>query len=163
MRDHFPVIRRNGRFDLSNVFPGSSRASALNVHLYFVKLFGCKVIDDRAPSDVASLSAALMFGAPHPEISLQISAAPDANIVMAESNVYKMWNERRELHGAHWMYVAPPVAVKVCYIKAGAPLFCAGSQWHPSKGGKTIKLSPYTSEIQPHYGRAARFQVKHST
>src|SRR5262249_588214 len=46
LQDHWPIIVKNGYFDLSKVFPKDTHKHALHVHLYFVKLLGCKLIEE---------------------------------------------------------------------------------------------------------------------
>jgi len=62
-----------GSFDLTRVFGTDSAAQALNVHLYFVKLLGCKLNAEKIRVDLSSLSAALVARVPHPEITVLVA------------------------------------------------------------------------------------------
>jgi hypothetical protein len=101
---------------------------------FFLKSFGCKVIESALPIDLTRLSSALLSGTAHPEIVLQIA---DCNVsrgsfVAYETEIHTMREKATgELHGATWTYMIHPVAVKVSYIKAGAPLHTTGWEWGP--------------------------------
>jgi hypothetical protein len=46
------------------------------------------------------------------------------------------------------------VAVKICYLKGGAPVRePAGFPWHPTRQRKIVKLSPYKGDIEPQVAR----------
>lgn len=110
------------------------------------------------PIDLGPFSHALMTSTLHPEVSITIanSVVGDRRIPMYDSEVYTMTEKGSgELHGAIWLYLAHPVAVKVHYIKAGATLHAAGHPWHPSRPGKMERLSPYLGATEPNAGPGA--------
>jgi hypothetical protein len=43
-----------------------------------------------------------------------------------------------------------PLAIKVCYLKSGAPVRePEGYPWHPTRQRKIVKLSPYKGDTRP--------------
>jgi hypothetical protein len=154
---NWPAIVRRGCFDLSKPFPGGTRAAARDVHLFFVKLLGCKLHADSVRVDLAPFSHALLTRTAHPEVVLTIadSAVGDGRVLMYDSEVHMMSTQAGELHGALWMYLVHPVALKVAWIKAGARLHVLGHPWHPSRPGKIVKLSPYLGATEPDAGPGA--------
>lgn len=46
------------------------------------------------------------------------------------------------MHGAAWLYLVHPIAVKIYYIKVGARLHAVGHPWHPSRPGKIVPVEP---------------------
>lgn len=157
LRVHWPEIRRRRRFDLSKPFPGKTKAEALRVHLFFVKLFGCKVLEDGIAIDLEPFAKALTECQPHPEVAILIADSTDrAQLALAyDSDVYLIRNQAEVLHGAAWIYKIHPIAIKVAYIKAGAPLRVPGYRCHPNAPGKIVKLSPYRGATEPVAGRGA--------
>jgi hypothetical protein len=132
-------------------------SGALDVHLFFVKLFGCKIIEDAEPIDLSQWAACLMERKAHPEVTLHFAHRPfRAREALAfESDVYMIRRRGHDrIDGAMWGYVACPLAVKVCYITVGAPLFSPGQSWHPNKQRRYIHFSPYRGAIEPIPGRA---------
>lgn len=155
LHSNWPGIVRRGRFDLSKPFPGGTRKAALHVHLFFLKLFGCKIADEQPTIDLSAFSSTLLSETPHPEIVLQIANC-DSNSRLAiayETDLYTMRDRSSgELNGLTWAYLIHPVAVKINWIKAGAPLHTPGWEWHPSAPGKIVKLGPYMGTTEPRAG-----------
>jgi hypothetical protein len=144
LHSNWPRIARLGRFDLSRPFPGQTRRQSLLVHLYFVKAFGCKIREESIAIDLSPFASALQNCHAHPEVHLLVcndSIGGGRNLMYnSEVHAFARPNDQR-IDGALWMYMVHPVAVKVAYIQAGAPLRTPGNLWHPSKGGKVVKLS----------------------
>jgi hypothetical protein len=69
-------IAQRGTLDMLHAFPDAPRIAALNVHLDFLKLFGCKLHADEVPISLTEFSAALRQGEPHPEVALMLAASP---------------------------------------------------------------------------------------
>jgi len=152
-------IVRIGLFDLTRAFPGRTRAAALDVHLFFVKLFGCKLREDNISVPLDGFSHALCNRAPHPEVMLQIVDTSNkyAHLLAArDTPVYTMRNEaNQQLDGATWLYEIPPVGVKVHYIRSGTPLIVRGHSWHPNRPSKIVHLSPIKGATEPRAGPKA--------
>ena len=55
-----------------------------------------------------------------------------------------------EVQSALWMHLSHPLAVKVCYLKSGAPVKAPADShpWHPTKQRKLVKLSPLKGDAQ---------------
>jgi hypothetical protein len=113
-------------------------------------------VQDHEPIDVSYLATCIMTRQSHPEISLYMANGSRVRGVFAfESDVYKMWHrEPHRLDGALWGYVVRPIAVKVCYIRTGTPLFSPGYPWHPSRPRRFVRLSPYWGTVEPIPGQA---------
>lgn len=155
---NWQMIAKRGSFDLSKPFPGGTRVAALNVHLFFVKLFGCKLHAESKVVDMAPFSKALLTGTAHDDVSITIahSLVDDRRVLMYDSEVYTMTEKGSgEMHGAVWLYLVYHVAVKIHYIKAGTRLHAVGYPWHPSRPRKVVKLSPYTGATEPDAGPGA--------
>jgi hypothetical protein len=150
LHSNWQQIVRRGAFDLSKAFPGDVMSQALNVHLFFVKLLGCKLLADKINVDLASFSSALLNRSPHSEITLLIANSNIAagQFLFYESDVSVLRRDE-EVYSAMWMNLVHPVAVKICYVKNGAPV-CEpdGFPWHPSRQRKIVKLSPYKGDTR---------------
>lgn len=144
-------VFKRGAFELVSVFPGRTESAALNVHLFFVKLFGCKIHEGGVPIDLAPSSQALLGPGHHPEISLTVCADHrDPNLVAALDTPVDTWQHPREgVHYARWSYALPPFAVQVHYIKAGTPLRPPGHLWRAGHVGTLVNLSAYLDSGVP--------------
>lgn len=76
LRHNWTSISKARKVDLSKVFPGEVGRQSLNVHLYFVKLFGCRIVEANVPISIGEFSECLLNGRAHDEVFLVLSATP---------------------------------------------------------------------------------------
>lgn len=148
---HWREITARKTFDLSAAFPGEVESAAVKVHLYFVKLLGCKLLADGIAVNLQSFASALLERRPHREVTLLVanSLVPAGQMISYNSDV-SVLRQGDEVYSAMWMCLVHPVAVKVCYLKAGMPVRAPeGFPWHPARQRKIVKLSPYKGDTQP--------------
>jgi len=74
---------------VSATFPGEVEAAAVRVHLYFVKILGCKLLADGIAVNLRSFATALLERRPHPEVTLLVanSIVPAGQIISYNSDV----------------------------------------------------------------------------
>jgi hypothetical protein len=149
---HWESTAKLGRFDLSKAFPGNARGGALFVHLHFLKLLACRLRAVDAPLDLASFAAALQKGRAHPDVTLLVADARVAprTLLLHDAEVRLLCNQDGAVQSARWTELRHPIAIKVSYLKPGAPLRPApGEPWHPERQRKLVRLSPYVGEATP--------------
>lgn len=144
MQANWPLIRRRGYIDLSAVFPGRTRKEALNVHLYFVKLFGCRIVEHGLTIDIGPFARALIAGTAHPDMRLNPCDASRLPLRRVKS-IYVSEIQTQESSGgqpvsAVWSYNIGDVTIHVSYLKRGARLRVVGGGWHPDEPTKRVKL-----------------------
>jgi hypothetical protein len=95
-----------------------------NVHLFFLKLFGCMLCEAKAnghevPIDIAPFSQAIMTARPHPEVHLQFGRCDGA---VGRSNLH-CWKTEHGSVLAGWLYELDSIAISVLFAQAavGAP------------------------------------------
>lgn len=144
-------ITARGNFDLSKVFGAETANQAIRVQMYFVKVLGCKLSEHAIGVDLGSFSKALMTGTAHPEVTLLVTSSlvPAGQLLSHDSDVSVLRNGD-EVYSAVWMNLLHPVGIKICYLKAGAPVRePPGYPWHPTRQKKIVKLSPYKGDAEP--------------
>ncbi|MGA2777323.1 MAG: hypothetical protein ABSF94_07175 [Steroidobacteraceae bacterium] len=98
---------------------------------------------------------ALLAGREHPDISLFVTDArmPGVSMHLINSEVRVLCNQAGEVHSALWTYLEHPIAIKINYLKPGAPLQPPpGTPWHPTRQRKIVMLSPYAGDAGPTAG-----------
>ena len=73
---NWPRIARSDRLDLSKPFPGTTRDTALDVHLFFVKQFGCKIVESETNIDLTTFSNALITRTPIQRCAFKLRMRP---------------------------------------------------------------------------------------
>ena len=61
-----PAIQKDTIIRANRLFPYKTRKEMLNVHLFFVKLFGCRIIDEKIPIDIEGFSSSIINSQAHP-------------------------------------------------------------------------------------------------
>ncbi len=143
LHKNWKSISKSKLVNLGKIFPGSSKSEALNVHLYFVKLFGCRIIEESIPIDVSSFSSSIMNGIAHEHVYLSISESPLKNIKYAQTSELTPMNGCSVSDASGWMYTFSPVSIFVGYLFDYSKYTVWQNSWHPNAHKKLLKLAPY--------------------
>ena len=142
LRDAVPRLLDAGSFRANWLFPYDTRRYMRRVHLYFVKLFGCLVVEGDIPIDIAPLAKALVDGQPHPHIYLAFGSLPLPVAAAGGSDV-----RTAELNGkvafASWLYHVGDLAVNVMYALPGEQREGLQVARHPRFGAKRLRFSRF--------------------
>lgn len=116
----------------NSIFKHFTKVGMTNVHLFFVKLFGCMLAEAKAngydvPIAVEPFSKAIVSGRPHPEIHLQFGRH-DGGI--GRTNFHSWTTDPGGSVLAGWLYQLDTIAVSVLYVQAGR-FEHRRDVWHP--------------------------------
>lgn len=151
LRAHWQETIARGSFDLSKAFPRDAPGRALAVHLGFVRRLATRLRAGRIAVDLTGFAMALRGRVAHPEVVLLVADAGGSagRLVLHDADV-SVLRSGEEVQSALWVHVAHPIAIKVCWVKAGAPIREPdGFPWHPARQRKIVKISPYKGDTQP--------------
>jgi hypothetical protein len=128
---------------LLQIFEGRVRASLLDVHLYFVKSFGCKAVEGSANFELQPFRDALLKRQPHPHIHVAFSPPLEDGVRrLTSTHIRALDNDftGRTVFGV-WLYALDFVAVRVAYAEPGFENRNAlvGS-WHPSTATSRLRV-----------------------
>ena len=150
LRAHWREIVARGSFDLSKAFPRDAAGGALDVQLAFVQRLAGRLLREQIAVEPTSFAAALLKRIAHPEVVLLIADAAAAGRLLLHDSEVSLLRSGAEVQSAMWVHLEHPIAVKVCWLKAGAPIRePEGFPWHPTRQRKIVKLSPYKGDTQP--------------
>jgi len=115
----------------NKIFPLYTRREKTNVHLFFLKLFGCMICEAKAngydvPIAIAPFSQAIMSGRPHFEVHLQFGKYDGTS---GRSNLH-CWKTQNGSVLAAWLYELKTIAVSVLFVQAGR-FEHRTDLWHP--------------------------------
>jgi hypothetical protein len=140
LRGHHPPLKVGDLVRGNRIFPHHTRREMRNVHLYFLKLFGCMICEGKAngheiPIEIAPFSKAIMSNRPHREVYLQFGKC-DGTI--GRSNLH-CWTTEKGSALAGWLYEIDTVAVSVMFAQAGrrSP---TPDTWHPLSGSNRFRI-----------------------
>lgn len=133
------ALRKGSIIKLNRVFPGNTKHSMLNVHLYFVKLFGCAIVEHNIPINIAEFSTAIMENKAHPKIYLAFAQSLDFGLKrhVGRSNL-EMASIGGKCMFATWFYVVDAVTVRIMYAEPEERRKGLANAWHPSAISKKV-------------------------
>ncbi|WP_454818876.1 hypothetical protein [Labrys neptuniae] len=121
------------RVNRSGFFPMDTASQMLRVHLYFVKLFGLHIVQEKLAIDIVPFKRAILQGKAHPEIWLKVGVgAPlggEPRTGMSNISSWSTPNAGPCIH-AFWDYYVAGIGVRVIYQAAGVNWDITGA-WHP--------------------------------
>jgi hypothetical protein len=134
-REKSPPIKKGDAISLQSIFPEAVSESMLDVHLYFVKLFGCAIIELEVPIDIRPFSEAILQKIPHPNVFLAFGSS--LNMGTGMTNI-ETANLNSQCVYATWFYIVEPIAVNVIYSEPSEKREGLVHAWHPSTVLKCI-------------------------
>ncbi|WP_211440936.1 hypothetical protein [Collimonas humicola] len=142
LRGH-PSLKPRQLIKLNKVFE-RPRESMLDVHLYFVKLFGCRIAENSIPIDIKPFADALLQRAAHPQVFIAIGPSslllPGKTILeFSEIDTLKLADDRHVY--AQWTYRVNNVTVLIMYAEPGQRRQGLSQSWHPSTQGRLLSLA----------------------
>lgn len=144
IKENQKQLFKAGYINLSNVFSGIESQSMLHVHLYFAKLFGCRIVADNISIDISLFSKSLRERRPHPYLYLCIGKTngyggnkisgitPNSAVSLKSETIF-----------ASWMYIVGSVSVNVIFSKVGVRGKKISNPWHPKYRNNSFKLARY--------------------
>ena len=118
----------------------------LNVHLYFVKVFGCHIAGNDIPIDVTGFSNAIMNEEAHPYVYLKFGGGQ----VFAGKPITGMsdiWLASASYGGsttfATWFYDVDGIGINVMFAIDGEKRRGLVGAWHPRQGTTRLTMADY--------------------
>ncbi|WP_372780160.1 hypothetical protein [Litorivivens sp.] len=138
------AIRTTRRVKLHKAFPGSTRHNAILMHLFFVKLFGCRIQHEKLAIDLQPFRESIDAQRPHPQLFLIFTASSIHERGLPYSGVSEIHALTAGTNGtplfATWYYSLSEFCIQVVWHHH---LYDGGAlpyQWHPSQKGKMVNV-----------------------
>lgn len=133
IRNRIPPVKAGGVVRAYRAFAMNSSEEMRRVQLYFVKLFGCSVIEAKAPINLSSFSSAFVRGKFHKDVFLRFGYVPrDEQIVGLSSLVVAQHPKTGEIAAASFYYELESLSVRVIYTPNHTAFEDTQGSWHPA-------------------------------
>lgn len=144
LQNRQPSIRPGMQVRLNRIFPGSVSKSMLNVHLYFLKLFGCLITEKTIPIEIDQFAKSILNGIPHPKVWIALCTGLHHQSIkhVGYSDVEMLLVDGRVTY-ASWFYVVDKVAINITFAEPSEYRKGLVHAWCPSKIGKRIRVVGY--------------------
>lgn len=136
-------LRPGHSFRCNRIFPHDTRREMRNVHLYFVKAFGCLVTEGDIALDVSGFSRAILEGRPHPNLYIRFGRSPDMPVVVAGGSDVHADLIDGNVVGASWLYQVGGLTVNVMYAADGEQRQGLKLAWHPKFGSMRVNYAAF--------------------
>lgn len=128
---------------LEKVFASNIYKHALDVHLFFVKLFGCRIVESDMPVDIASFSESIMYSKPNPFVFLVFKKAIGSKLQTAALSQIHMEKSGDRVNVAGWIYTVGDLNVEILYNPNGATNQFLKKSFHPQCRHKYIEFQDF--------------------
>ena len=135
----YPLIQSGNRIKLRKVFPGEIHIQMINVHLYFVKLFGCLIQENNIPINLKPFSNAILNNRDHENIYIAICPKLTGVTGYTDLVISKDQITGRTVF-AVWYYEFCKFCVRVMFVEPNQSRKGLSCAWHPLTVNKYIKV-----------------------
>jgi len=144
LKSNITVYQKNNKIKLSKIFPGSVHRSMLYVHLYFLKIFGCIIVENKASIPIGEISESILKCKAHKNIYIAFGENPvkSKNNHAGYTPIHSV-DMGNESVFASWMYVTDNIAVNIIYADEYKDQNVMRNTWHPSSIKKYLALKKY--------------------
>lgn len=142
LRANEKVISRRPYIRANRVFPYDTRRAMLYVHLYWLKLFGCAVVEGGLKIDISSLAISILNERANPRFYLAFGWMY-MPITMAGGSDIETANLGNACAFATRVYNIGNLAVRVMYAIEGERRQGLVDAWHPRRGAKRLALTSF--------------------
>jgi 5-methylcytosine-specific restriction endonuclease McrA len=138
LRMRNPPIRSGTVVRADRIFAYNTAREMLNVHLYFVKLFGCHIVEGNIPIDTAKFGTAIIAEKAHPNVYLKFGVSP-----MPITGMSDIWTTPADCTFATWFYKVGEIAVNVMFAADGEKRNGLINAWHPKLGTNKLMIADF--------------------
>jgi hypothetical protein len=147
LRRRKPTIAPNEIVRTNRIFSYDTARKMRHVHLYFVKLFGCHIVEFSVPIDVTTFAAAILNDKPHPNVYVRlVRMPPDEKKRVSASDINaRIRNSDQKCVSASWFYHVDQLAVNVTFAEDGEKIQGMIGAWHPRLGTNRLRIADLES------------------
>jgi hypothetical protein len=118
------------------------KQSMIDVHFFFLKLFGCQAVEHTIPLPVNHFAMCLQSGVPNPNMRLVFVGVPrGSSSHRIQVSAINAANVGGKTVAAAWFYRVESLGVVVSYCEAGHPRLTRDRGWNPSDISSRIVLA----------------------
>lgn len=142
MRAHNPKLEPGAAFRAHRAFPNYTHRNLLQVHLFFLKAFGCMIKSGDINIPLAPFANAILRGRAHPNVYLKFGSG----IYDKVAGVTDMWTlslESGEVVYATWIYRVGRISVNLVFAREGEKREGLVGAWHPRQGTAKLRIADF--------------------
>lgn len=136
-------LARDQKVDLSRIFPGKTNKSKVDLQLYFVKLFGCIIVEHNLPIEIESFSQAICSNTAHNHLYLEFILLPDKmqQKILMTCISEPVFSDEGNVIFTQWNYRLCGIVVNMIYCVEHQYMTIVRNYFHPNYSTKMIRLN----------------------
>lgn len=146
IRKHQPKISSGTVVRANRIFTYDTAREMLNMHLYFVKVLGCHIVEEQIPIEIMSFASAIKQGTAHPNIYLKfgIPVSFAGEPLRGASNALAAIDRSNgQVQFFTWICSPGNIAINVMYAVEGEKRDGLIGAWHPRLGTNKLVLHDF--------------------
>lgn len=132
LRKNNSAIDKGAPIYLNKVFSQCVPNQILFVHLYFVKLLGCALVEHKVPIKICQFAKALIQQIPNPRVFLAFGSSSCLGRTTGLTNMETYNDITGRCVYAEFFYIVGPIAVTVIYAEPSEKQKISAHIWYPS-------------------------------
>ena len=150
LRKRVCSLKPEDRVRGNSVYHTADAEAMLHVHLYFAKAFGCTLVAEKAPLDIAPFAKAIMSGMPHPDFYLSFGIMAKRSIRVIQASPIIIFSSGGAIH-ATWFYNVDGLVIEGSVVPGAAAQKVAVQQhaWHPRLATNCFKIVGFERPPSP--------------
>lgn len=116
--DNWNTINQTNRIDLRKAFSGCIEGSAKNFHLYFLKLFGCLLVESKNYKIANEFAISIRTKDPHNDVFIFFVKTADfiGQSCVGISDLDVIYFDGSNLIRASWVYMIGELSLRIVYL-----------------------------------------------
>lgn len=148
LRIQQPPIVAGSSIRANKIFTYNTRVHMVEVHLFFVKLFGCHIAEANIPIDVSGFADAFMNSKPHPFVYLRFGLFQPERTMVGMTDLATDQFPDGSCAFASWFYFVDWLGVNVMFAVEGEKREGLVDAWHPRFGTKKLVIHDFEEPLQ---------------
>jgi len=140
---NWSTIIGNGCIDLDKAFPRSFERSSVYLQLYFLKIFGCLLIESENSVIADDFAKSIRNEVPHDDVFIFFVQTVDyiGQTCVGISDLNSKFFNGSELIWAAWVYMIGDIGLRIVYINSKHDQLEPIRGWNPKDLSRIIKIS----------------------
>ncbi len=146
LQDRLPTIALGQSIRTNSIFKYNTKLRMLNVHLFFVKLFGCAISEDDCDIDLTHFANAITRTKPQSQIYLKLCRIPtiETGPLLLRTEIHAIRdNVNQRIECATLLYQVGEIRIQVFYIHSVDKSTDLSNLWHPRMNTSRLRVSSF--------------------
>jgi hypothetical protein len=142
VRNRRPSIRPVSIVHTNKIFKYQTHLNMLYLHLYFIKAFGCYIVDANANIHIGTFSKSILERKAHPNVYLRFmyDSMSNSTTTAGLSKLECLYYPNGTCAFATWLYSVGSLSINIMFAADGEKREGLIGAWHPRNGTSKLRI-----------------------